>query len=219
MNAYIPILEKCPLFSDINNENLLAMLGCLGASYHEYKKDAPILSEGDPAGIFGIVLTGSVRIIRIDFYGNRTIVANISPTQLFGESFACAGIETLPVNIVASSDCSVLLMDARRITRTCSNSCEFHSRIIFNLLKIVAAKNLVFNQKNEITSQRTTREKLMAYLLSEAKSRGSREFDIPYSRQELADYLEVDRSGLSTEIGKLVREGILSCSRSHFVLQ
>lgn len=216
MKEYLPILEKSPLFRDIEPENILPMLSCLGAVYHEYKKDDPIMSEGSPAASFGIVLSGAVRILRIDYYGNRSIVASIGPTELFGESFACAEIENLPVDITASGDCAVLMMDARRITSTCSNSCAFHNRIIFNLLKIVATKNIVFNQKNEITSRRTTREKLLAYLMSEARHQRESEFTIPYNRQELADYLEVDRSGLSTEIGKLIKEGVITASRNTF---
>ena len=216
MKTHLPILQKCALFSDITPENLLAMLGCLGASLKTYKKGDFIFSEGDSAGVFGIVLTGRAQIIRVDFYGNRSIVATIEPSQLFGESFACAGVPAMPVDVVAAEDCAALMIDARRITRTCASSCAFHSQIIFNLLRVVATKNLIFNQKNEITSRRTTREKLMAYLASEAKKHNSSEFDIPYSRQELADYLEVDRSGLSAEIGKLTRENIITCTRSHF---
>ena len=99
-----------------------------------------------------------------------------------------------------------------------SNSCDFHNKLIFNLLKVVAAKNLLFNQKMEITSRRTTREKLLAYLNAQAKQHGSNSFTIPYDRQELADYLEVDRSGLSAEISKLRREGVLESQRSQFTL-
>ena len=109
-------------------------------------------------------------------------------------------------------------MDCRRITTTCSSACSFHSRIIFNLLGLVAANNLVFDQKIQITSQRTTREKLMAYLVNQAKLNGSSSFTIPYDRQSLADYLEVDRSGLSSEISKLRKEGILESEKNRFTL-
>lgn len=142
----------------------------------------------------------------------------IEPSRIFGESFACAGIEVLPVNVVASEDTDVLLIDARRITQSCSNSCSFHSRMIFNLLNIVARKNLVFHQKIEITSKRSTREKLMTYLLLEAKKNGSNTFTIPYDRQELADYLEVERSGLSAEISKMKKEKMLESHRCTFSL-
>ena len=127
-------------------------------------------------------------------------------------------MEALPISVVADEDSTVLLMDCRRITTTCSSACSFHSRIIYNLLRLVAMKNLVFDQKIQVTSKRSTRDKLMAFLLHQAKLQNSSSFTIPYDRQELADYLEVDRSGLSAEISKLRREGILESQRNHFTL-
>lgn len=111
-----------------------------------------------------------------------------------------------------------MLLDCGRITRACSNACTFHQQIIFNLLRIIAGKNLEFHQKIEILSRRTTREKLMNYLMQQGKKCGSSEFYVPYDRQELADYLEVDRSGLSVEIGKLRREGIVENRKNYFRL-
>ena len=143
-------------------------------------------------------------------------MAMIEPTQIFGESFACADEKKMPVDIVASEDSEILMVDCQRVIHSCSNACDFHRHIIFNLLKIVAKKNILFNQKIEITSKRTTREKLLTYLLQQAKKTGSDEFSIPYDRQELADYLEVDRSGLSVEIGKLKKEGIIDNRKNIF---
>ena len=137
---------------------------------------------------------------------------------MFGESFACADVKRFPVSVVAVEDSQVLLIDSRRITVTCANACGFHNQMIFNLLKVVANKNLVLNQKIEITSRRTTREKLMAYLLLQAKIHRSDTFTIPYDRQALADYLEVERSAMSAEIGKLRRDGIIDCEKSTFRL-
>lgn len=218
MEKYYPILEKCALFDGIAMENLQAMLGCIGGRVVALKKGQILFSESDPARYVGMVLSGSVQMIREDYYGNRSIVAHIAPGELFGESYACAGVPSLPISIVADSAGEVLLMDCRRITTSCTNACAFHSRIIFNLLRLVASKNLVFDQKIQITSKRTTREKLMAYLLNQAKLQGSSQFTIPYDRQALSDYLEVDRSGLSTEIGKLRREGVLECEKNRFTL-
>ena len=218
MEHYHPILAQCPLFQGIRMEDLTAMLGCIGGKTVSAGKGQLILREGDPATHVGMVLTGSVRLEREDYYGNRSIIAHIGPAQLFGETYACAGVSNLPISAVADENCVVLLMDCRRITRSCSQACEFHSRIIFNLLQLVAVKNLVYDQKIQVTSQRTTREKLMTYLLNQAKLHGTNSFRIPYDRQELADYLEVDRSGLSSEISKLRREGILQSEKNHFIL-
>ncbi len=218
MKDFYPILTQCPLFEGIRMEDLGAMLGCIGGRIVAVAKGQTLFREGDPATHVGMVLTGAVRMIREDFYGNRSIVAHIRPAELFGESYACAGTGSLPISVVADEDSQVLLMDCRRITTSCSSACAFHNRMVFNLLRLVATKNLVFDQKIQITSQRTTREKLMAYLLNEAKRQDSRSFTIPYDRQELADYLEVDRSGLSAEISKLRREGILESEKKQFTL-
>ena len=111
-----------------------------------------------------------------------------------------------------------MLIDCRRITTSCTNACGFHNAMIYNLLQAVAKKNLEFHQKLAITAKRTTREKLMAYLLSQAKGAGSREFTISYDRQALADYLGVERSAMSAELSKLQKEGVLETTRSHFRL-
>ena len=218
MKKFYSILERCPLFDGIRVEDLGAMLGCIGGRTVSVQKGQPIYREGDPATHVGLVLSGAVQLIREDYYGNRSIVAHLGPAELFGETYACAGISSLPISVVADADSTVLLMDCRRITVSCSSACAFHSRMIFNLLRLVAVKNLVFDQKMQVTSKRTTREKLMTYLMNQAKLQGSNSFTIPYDRQELADYLEVDRSGLSSEISKLRREGILESAKNHFTL-
>ena len=212
------ILRNCPLFNRIEDKELCEMLGCLSAKEYSYKKGETIFAEGDKAKYIGIVLKGSVQAVRVDYYGNRSIVTNIEPPQLFGEAFACAELKSLPVDVVAADDAEILLIDAQLIAHPCKNACHFHCQTISNLLSIVAKKNLVLNQKIEITSKRTTREKLMAYLLLQAKGAKSRTFTIPYDRQELADYLEVDRSGLSAEISKLRKEKVLECRRGTFTL-
>ena len=218
MKEFLPILEKCPLFDGVDSNDLSAMLACLNARVSSYQKNRVIFQEGDPAKCVGIILTGAAQIVREDYYGKRSIVARIEPAELFGESFACAGVPALPVSVAAADDSQVMLIDCRRLTVSCTSACSFHSRIIFNLLHVVATKNLLFNQKIEITSHRTTREKLMAYLLIQAKQNKSSSFTIPYDRQALADYLGVDRSAMAVEISKLRKDGIIACEKSHFEL-
>ena len=218
MKNYIPALKKCGLFEEIEEENLTAMLDCLGAKVFSVKKDMTIFCEGTPAKYIGLILSGAVQMVQDDFYGNRSIVTSIGENGLFGESFACAGITSLPVSFIASKDCEIMLIDCKRITYTCCNACSFHKQVIFNLLHLVARKNLDFHQKIEITSKRSTKEKLMTYLLSVAKQTGSSSFTIPYDRQALADYLGVERSAMSSEIGKLRKEGIIECQKSHFTI-
>ena len=218
MEKYFSILRKCTLFNDIEDENIIPLLGCLGAKVEEYDKKYTILAEGNPAKYIGIVLSGEAQMEKVDFYGNRSIVTNISVSEIFGEAFACAGIDKIPVTVIAKEPGEIMLLDCERILHSCSNACGFHRQIIFNLMKELATKNLMFHKKIEITSQRSTREKLMTYLMQQAKSVGSDSFTVPFDRQELADYLEVERSGLSAEIGKLKKKGILDCTKNRFTL-
>lgn len=218
MEEYFDILSACPLFRGIDRQELGTALDCLRARVVSLARGEAALSEGDPASFVGIVLTGRLQILRTDFFGNRSILAHLAPGELFGESFACAGVKEVPVTVAAAEAARVTLIDCRRITGPCGSQCRFHQQMIWNLLQIVAAKNLVFHQKIEVTSKRTTREKLMTYLMLQAKRQGRLEFEIPYDRQELADYLEVDRSGLSAEIGKLRRQGVIEAERSRFRL-
>ena len=218
MKDFLPILQQCPLFDGVAPEDISGMMGCLGARLTKASKGEFVFREGDSAEGIGIVLTGGVDLIREDFYGNRSIVASMEQRQLFGESYAFSEAEALPVSVVAKEDSVLLLLDSRRITTCCSNACAFHNRVIFNLLRLVATKNLLLHQKIEVTSKRSTREKLMAYLLMQAKRQGSTIVTVPYDRQALADYLDVDRSGLSAEIGKLRKEGILESKKNHFRL-
>ena len=218
MKKYIPVLKNCGLFEEIEEENLIAMLGCLGAKVFSMEKGLTIFGEGSPAKYIGLVLSGAVQMVQDDFYGNRTIVTQIETGGIFGESFACAGISNLPVSCAASKRGEFMLIDCSRITNTCCNACSFHKQVIFNLLHLVARKNLDFHQKIEITSKRTTREKIMTYLLSVAKQEQSNSFTIPYDRQALADYLGVERSAMSAEIGKLRKEGLIECQKSNFTI-
>ena len=176
------------------------------------------MAEGRPANHIGIVLSGRAQLVQLDYYGNRSIVSTAEPSELFAESFACAEVSSIPITIVATEPSEIMLIDCRRVIHSCSNACDFHQQMLYNLLKTVAIKNILFHQKIEITAKRSTREKLMAYLTLEAKKAESNSFDIPFDRQELADYLEVERSGLSAEISKLRKEGVLVSHRNHFEL-
>ena len=219
MKKYLEILKKCRLFENISDEKLKEIPNCLGAEIRSFSKNQSIISEGEKADRIGLLLSGTAQIVRVDFYGNRSIVASLSPSELFGEAFACAETASIPVNVTAETDCEVMLIDSKKILQPCCNACGFHSRIIYNLMKEIAVKNILLNQKIEIISKRTTREKLMAYLLIQAKRQGSNSFSIPFDRQELADFLEVDRSGLSAEISKLRKENIIECRKNVFTLK
>ena len=218
LKKYLEILKKCPLFDGIGDDELLRMLTCLGARIEGYDKKDTIFAEGSSAKYIGIVLSGSVQMIQFDYYGNKSILSTAFPTEMFAEEFACAETEAIPVTVVASEESEIMLIDCSHILHTCHNNCGFHQRLIFNLMKDLAKKTIRFHEHIEVTSKRTTREKLMAYLALEAKRAGSNSIRIAFDRQELADYLEVDRSGLSAEISKLRNEGIIESHKNYFEL-
>lgn len=218
MEKYLGLLSSTALFDGIEQENISSMLGCLSARKLSFRRGESLFMEGDRAGFVGLVLEGEVQILRDDFYGKTSLMDVAGVGQLFAEVFACTGAETMPVSAYARTDCTVLTMDCRRIMTLCSNSCVFHNQIIKNLLKAVAEKTLGLSRKIRIMSQRSTKEKLLAYLSEQAKLCGSASFDISLDRQSLADYLGVERSAMSAELGKLRKEGLLECSGRHFRL-
>ena len=211
-------LSRCPLFEGVEREEARAMLQCMQARTVSVGRGEAVLREDAPAEHVGILLEGGVQVVRDDFLGNRTIRTAVQPGELFGETFACAGVRRLPVSVEAVEPSRVLLLRLDRVIQTCPSACAFHNRVVLNLLRVMAQKNLQLSQKLEITSRRTTRDKLMAYLTAQARRVGSDHFRIPFDRQGLADYLGVDRSALSAEIGKLRREGVLESERSDFRL-
>jgi CRP-like cAMP-binding protein len=157
-----------------------------------------------------------VQLSRQELDGKRSIVAHVTAGELFGEAFAFADGGVLPVTVTAVQDCLLMLMDIRRLSACCPNACQFHNRVIFNLLRISANKNKILHQKLQILSKRTTRERLLTYLQQQAMQSGARTFTIPYDRQALADFLEVDRSGLSAQISKLKSGDVIECHKNNF---
>ncbi len=218
MQNFPVYLKECPLFDNLSDAEISAVMGCLSATVKHYEKKETVFEEGSPADSIGIVISGSVVLTRTDYYGNRSIVSVAGPSEVFSEAFACANVDSLPLSVVASEASDVMLIKSHRLLYTCDKGCRHHQKLIFNLMKGLATKSISDNRKIEITSKRTTREKLLTYLTLESKRLGKKTFSIPYSRQELADYLEVERSGLSVEIGKLVKEGIINADKKVFTI-
>ena len=213
-----PILINNSLFRSIPESDIPILLKHLEAYTGQYKKDTFTKMTGDPADFIGIVLSGEIYICQTDFYGNRSIVASFTAGNLFAEAFACAGIAQLPADILAAADCRILFLSSRTLFQSCDRCSSFHHQLIANLLGIVSRKNLYLNQKLSYISRGTTKEKLLAYLSDQAKQNHSNEFTIPFNRQELADFLGVERSAMSAELGKLSKLGVLETQRRYFRL-
>lgn len=219
MKNFFEILSQCPLFVGIEESDLNSMIACLDGKTIDVPKGNPVFLEGTPARFVGVILSGTVQVVREDYYGNRSIMTILQPGELFAEVFSFAGLETMPVSVIATKDSKVLLLDCKRVLTSCSNSCHFHSILMKNLLQEMAQKNLALSKKIRYMSQKSTKEKLMAYLLDQAKQHRSTEFVIPYDRQALADYLGVERSAMSAEIGKLKNSGQIDTKGAWFCLK
>ena len=218
MKNYLGIIRSSQLFSGIADSELAAMLTCLDAKKESFPKEAFLMRAGEATGSIGLVLEGSVLIIRDDIWGNRNIISKAGSAQTFAAAFACTPGAVLDVSVIAETPVTVALFDVRRVLTMCTSACEHHSRVIRNLLCELARKNLQSSEKLIYMEQRTTRAKLMSYLSAEARRQGRYEFDIPYSRQQLADYLAVERSGLSAELSRMRSDGLLDFHKEHIRL-
>ena len=219
MNNFLPVIRSSSLFSGVSEDELTAMLSCLNAEERDFAKEDFILRAGDTVESIGLVLSGSALVIQEDIWGNRNILSKAGPGQTFAAAFACASGAALNVSVVAETPVTALFLNVKRILTMCPSACAHHSRIIRNLLNELAEKNLRFSEKLTHMGQRTTRAKLLSYFSAEAQRLGTYEFDIPFSRQQLADYLAVERSGLSLELGKLRSDGLIDFHKSHFLLK
>lgn len=207
------------LFDGIKEDDRSEMLKCLNAKKKQYKKGSTVLGRGGRTSEMGMVLEGSVHMVKDDFWGNRSILGQASPGQMFGEVYACLPWQELEVDVIAAEDTEVLFLDVGRILTVCSSACSFHTRLIRNLLMILAEKNLMLTHKMEHMAQKSTRDKVLSYLSMEAEKQGGPEFAIPFNRQQLADYLSVDRSAMSRELSRMKAEGLLDYHRNRFRLK
>ncbi|MCI6348427.1 MAG: Crp/Fnr family transcriptional regulator [Negativibacillus massiliensis] len=210
-------LTKIALMQGLNEQEISLILNCLQAKIKKYEKGETIFQEGEKIEEIGIIFSGTVTVQRNDYWGNRSIVALLGEMDVFGETFACLN-QSSDVQVIAEESSEILFLQVNRVLTTCSSSCQFHNRLIRNLLGICAKKNYQMNVKVDILSQKTTREKLLTFLSRQAIYLGKQQFEIPFNRQQLADYLSVDRSAMTVELGKLKREGIIDFQKNVFTL-
>ena len=218
MKKYIEILKKTKLFAGIGGEDIDAMLTCLGATVRTYQKGEYIFREGEHIRYITVLLEGSILVQRDDYWGNRSIVSRIGVGEMFGEAYATPNSGALLNDVVALEDSTVIFFDVNRILTLCPSACRFHSMTVQNLVCAISEKNRGLVAKLGYMSNRSTRSKLLAYLSDEAKKQNSSSFEIPFNRQQLADYLSVDRSAMSNELCKMRDEGILKFEKNKFTL-
>ena len=207
---------NAPLFAGIKNEDMGAMLHCIGYHISSFSKGEIIAFEGDHLKHIGIVLSGRVDMVKEDLWGNKTMLLRMGRNEIFGETFACGDDSLSTVTFLVSEDATVMFMPFSRVMHSCTMACGFHHRLIENMVRLIAGKNRELMQKVDVVSKRTIREKLLAYLSIQAQQQRQRYFEIPLGRVELAEYLCVDRSALTRELAKMKADGLIDYDRNHF---
>lgn len=218
MKQYIPILKLTNLFAGVCEKDISAMLGCLQASIKYYKKGEYVFRQGEHINYISVLVEGSLHIQKDDYWGNRSIINIIGTGELFGEAYIAPKSGVLLNDVVATEDSVIIFFDLQRILTTCSSACKFHSMVVQNLFFAISEKNRKLIRKLGHMSKRSTREKLISYLSEEAKQQNSSSFTIPFNRQQLADFLSVDRSAMSNELCKMRDEGMLTFNKNKFTL-
>ena len=218
MNKDLLSLRDSLLFSDITDEDLKKLSKCIDAREKNAQRDEFIWRAGDPVRLVYYILSGSMLIIDEDFWGNRSIIETMHKDTLFGEAYVFSFMENHLVSVVAAEDSRILEIDPTKLFETCSNGCEYHTQLSRNALRIVSEKIVRLTEKVGHIMQRTIREKILSYLSLCAQREKKDSFYIPYSRQQLADYLCVDRSALSHEMSRLQKQGMIDYHKNHFKL-
>lgn len=218
MKQYIPILKQTKLFSGVGDDEISSMLSCLGASLRVYKKGEFVLKQGERLSEIMVLAEGNLHIQSDDYWGNRSILGEICAGEMFGEAYAAPESGALLNDVAAVTDSAVVCFDVKRILTSCSSACRFHTIVVQNLFFAISEKNRKLVQKLGVLSKRSTREKLISYLSEQSKKQNSASFSIPFNRQQLADFLSVDRSAMSNELCKMRDEGLIRFEKNRFVL-
>ena len=209
-------LTETPLFQGIGEEELPALLRCLGAVERRCRKGEVILAEGEPTERIGLVLSGMVLITSSDVWGNNSILGSASPGAVFAEAYACIPGEPMLVSVEAAEDSAVLFLQAGKVLSGCEKACPFHARLVRNLLTVSAQKNVQLSRRIRHTGPKTIRGRLLSYFSECVLRSGKRSFQIPYNRQQLADYLGVDRSAMCHTLSCMQREGLIHYKGNRF---
>lgn len=208
-------LKKSKLFAEMEEREIASMLTCLRARTVSLKKGDAVIRHGDKVEYVGVVLNGVLHVIKEDADGERSLMAQLVEGDHFAETLCCAGITESPISVFAETDTTVMLLDFKRILHTCTNACVFHTKLIENMLFVVASKNVQLQAQIEYLSKKTIRKRILKYLTN-LSGGGNQAFTIPFNREELADYLCVDRSALSRELMWLKEEKVLDYWKNQF---
>lgn len=211
-------LSKIPLFKNLNDDDITKILTFIQAKKRVFQKGEFLINSGESVKKFGIILKGSAHIITEDFWGERSLITDVQEGDIFGEVYAIMYPKICEVSAVASEETEVLFIEAKKIM-SCTVCCDLHSVLMQNVIEMLAEKNLILTQKIRHMSKKTTRNKLISYFSAESVKNNSNDFDIPFDRQQLADFLSVDRSAMSKELSRMRDEGFINFRKNHFHLE
>ncbi len=206
------------IFDNIDAKDKAAMFNCLNAYTKNYSRGQTIFDAGADTRFIGLIEEGSVQMITEDMWGNTSLLSCSQEGDVFGESLVCAAEHNYLITYVAESDCKVLLMDYRRVLQSCNLCCVFHHRLIENMVKIIAEKNIELIKKIDVISKLHIREKIITYLSQCSAKYDSDTFTLPFGRVKMAEYLCVDRSALTRELSKMAEKGIIKYDKNTFTL-
>lgn len=218
MKKVCDAMKKSVLFWDIKEEDLERVISCFDVKLSRYDRDEFVIHQGERAKGVGLVVSGQLHIIREDFLGNREILTEVGAGDIFDEVYAVLADEYQSIAVVAVQPTEAAFFSIDKMLTTCSSNCTFHNIIIKNMLRVMAQKNLMLTRKMAHLSRKSIREKLVSYLSDESSRQGKREIKIPFNRQQLVDYLSVERSALSRELSKMKEEGLIEFYKNQFVL-
>lgn len=219
MEKYFNQIKNSPLFFGMNEEELKGILECFNARIKSYESGEMIIRQSDVITNLYLVLEGKVNIEKDTYWGRRIIISKLGVNDNIAMSFvACKAVEST-IDAVAAEDTKLLMLNYEKCTSMCQNACTRHKVLISNMFEILAKENLELLQKIENVSQKSIRDKLLTYLSNEARKCKNNSFEIPFNRQDLADYLNIDRSAMSFELSKLQKEGLIEYDRNKFLLK
>ena len=207
------IIKECPIFKDFSIDEIIEIFSVISFYEKNYKKNDIILAENTKIEYFGIITNGKIALSNFDYFGNRNILNVFEKEDSFAEALVSLEIQ-IPHEVISLTDSSVVWIEYKSLSKSL-----YYQKILNNLLNIISTKNLILNKKLQILSKRTTREKILEYLATQKKLLSiDSNFEINLNRNEMADYLALDRSNLSRELGKLKKEGIIDFKKNKFKL-
>lgn len=202
------------LFEKLEENQILELLKCIGIKTKVHRKNSYIVKAGSKIDFLGVILSGEAKISKTDSLNKETIIEKIKINDIFGHNIVCCGETKSPVDIIATTECDVLFLPFEKVVTPCEKLCPYHLQLIKNVMKMISKRNALLSDKIDILGQKTTREKILSLL--ETHRNGQKAFSIPYSREEMAKFLCVDRSAMSRELCKMRDDGIIKFNKNHF---